>query len=1306
MGKGSSGGGGTQQVNTTSTPPPQFMNAYSNLVNQAGQVGSQPLQQYSGNMISGFSPSQQQAMQTIDQSQGVANPYINAAAQMTAAGATPIQPQQFSSGAVQQYISPYTQNVVDSTQAQFNNQNQQQNQQLIGNAISKGAWGGDRAGIAQAELANQQQLAQAPVIAGLYNQAYGQGLGEFNAQQQVGVGAQEATGWLGQNAGFGLASLGNQAQNSALTGANAQLQSGALQQQLGQEQLNVPYEQFLQQQAYPFQTTGWESGIASGLGSGSGGTGSTSYPGASTASQVAGLGLTGLSGLGMTGAFGKNGYLSGLFGAGNGLSGALAPGVGAQIGTATALDAGAYAAASDFAPAAALALIAKGGRINANDRPHRDAGGSIGQQNLPPIPDLSASYIPQAGMQSGHMGPPQAPQAPKADDPIKDSMQAIGMANSLEKMIPGMARGGHAGFAPGGIAGYTLAPGRDNIEIPVLNTADGVSGSNMAGFHPVPQTQANPLPANLTSNFASNPASFTPNATTSGVRTTIPNNFSLLNSGATAPANLTSSGPAIPATGIGTPLQTPADVSEVLGREGVYNNLADGGSVSPMQAGMGFSLGGHYDMGGDVTAGLSNSGVPGAMGGNPITNNAYSQFSQLPLEKLQELAVRIPPGSQQGQIIQKAMQAKRMAPQPGMAQGTPNPTVQPFGQAPQAISGLSFPGLAAGGRAGFDAAGAVGRDAVDTTDVPPPSQYAADMKEVSPGMATTPADANAVGMRNLAAWQTHGGNIPTEAPTDTASHPSAVPVLALNGDHPTGSHPVSGEPTGSLASPHDKSVVSGFANSPWLPVLTAGLGMLAGRSPQAGVNIGQGGLEGIKTLMGQQTAQRAQQQTDQTADFQKGQLENSAKQIQQTGDYQTGNLKHQAAALAELGDYHKNQNDIETQHNQNQADQIRQTGQYQQGELGLKGKELDLALKKLGGEPAWKYNLYLQNHKGDPGMSDANGQPTPQLLKQAETYAQGYGGTAIVNGQLVNRNDATPVGAGSASPAPAGATTPPADTGRAGPPPANAAALPNQGAAVTPATPAPTEYHPAGTVPVKQEIPDSPIPKLSNPQHQEAQAQSEAIKNATGNAKIVDVAARGALARNSELGTMDTLFRDPAVASSRLAPAQETAAGWVYALTNDAELAQTIFHTDPTKAEVLQKATTQMGLKFAKETEGAREAVQAIKIALGANPSSAMTREAALKIIGIMKGANQRSIDMQQYQQAWLEKNHSYLGFEPWFNQNHSVEEYTSKVLPHQVPRGSDGKIDASQLAPNVTYDIPGKGTGYWTGSKFQPWGA
>jgi hypothetical protein len=263
------------------------LDAYSAAQAKATSAASAPLQQYTGNTVAGFTPDQTAAMQTIDNSQGIAQPYINQAAGYAANAATPITPTAFSPAAVSQYESPYTSQVVNATEAQMQNMDAQQQQGVVGNAISKGAWGGDRAGIAQAELSNQQDLANNQTIAGLENSGYTQALGEFNQQQTTGVNAQTASDWLNANAASTYGALGNEAQNTALTGASAQMQSGTAQQTLAQENLNVPYQQFLQQQAYPFQTSQFQTQAATGLSNQGGGSTSTS-PGADTTGQTIG----------------------------------------------------------------------------------------------------------------------------------------------------------------------------------------------------------------------------------------------------------------------------------------------------------------------------------------------------------------------------------------------------------------------------------------------------------------------------------------------------------------------------------------------------------------------------------------------------------------------------------------------------------------------------------------------------------------------------------------------------------------------------------------------------------------------------------------------------------------------------------------------------------------------------------------------------------------------------------------------------------------------------------------------------------
>ena len=68
---------------------------------------------------------------------------------------------------MQNWNNPYQQQVTNATLAQLQNQYGQQNQQVLGNAISGNALGGDRQAIAQAALAGQQGLTTGSTLAGL-----------------------------------------------------------------------------------------------------------------------------------------------------------------------------------------------------------------------------------------------------------------------------------------------------------------------------------------------------------------------------------------------------------------------------------------------------------------------------------------------------------------------------------------------------------------------------------------------------------------------------------------------------------------------------------------------------------------------------------------------------------------------------------------------------------------------------------------------------------------------------------------------------------------------------------------------------------------------------------------------------------------------------------------------------------------------------------------------------------------------------------------------------------------------------------
>lgn len=293
------GGGGSTTATSTQSPPPAVTAAYKTISQDAENAANQPLQQYNGPLLAGFSDLQNQGFSGIQGANSTLQPYLNSASGLVGQATQNIYSQlpQFNAQNIQQYENPYNNDVINATLGEINNQNSQQQSALQGNAVASGAWGGDRAGVAQAALAGQQDLAKNQTIAGLNSQNYQQAEQEFNNQQQTQLGA------LTNQAGLALQGAGLQGYlgNSALQGqlgvANSELTAGQQQQNQAQNALNIPYQQFLQQQAYPFQTTQFLANTLLGTAGTQGGTSTTSQPTQdNTASQILGLGL-GVAGL-------------------------------------------------------------------------------------------------------------------------------------------------------------------------------------------------------------------------------------------------------------------------------------------------------------------------------------------------------------------------------------------------------------------------------------------------------------------------------------------------------------------------------------------------------------------------------------------------------------------------------------------------------------------------------------------------------------------------------------------------------------------------------------------------------------------------------------------------------------------------------------------------------------------------------------------------------------------------------------------------------------------------------------------------
>lgn len=230
------GGDDDTQTVTTSIDP-QMKAAFLGNVDYAREVANQLGQQ----QFAGFDPLYQQgealAQATVG---GPGQQMVGQAGQLTQAlGAYAPQQVGADPAAIQAYMNPYTQQVVDTTLADLEKQRLGMMNQIGAQATQARAFGGSRHGIAEA--AANQQIAQtaANTIANLRSQGYSQAL---SAAQQAALANQTAglqgAQLRGQIAGQ-LGNIGQTQQALGYQGAQNLMQLGTARQQLAQQQMDA-----------------------------------------------------------------------------------------------------------------------------------------------------------------------------------------------------------------------------------------------------------------------------------------------------------------------------------------------------------------------------------------------------------------------------------------------------------------------------------------------------------------------------------------------------------------------------------------------------------------------------------------------------------------------------------------------------------------------------------------------------------------------------------------------------------------------------------------------------------------------------------------------------------------------------------------------------------------------------------------------------------------------------------------------------------------------------------------------------------
>lgn len=326
---GGDGGGGSTTSTTLATLPSWIQNPIQGITGQVYDLSQQGYNPYGGQRLQGFNQDEQNSFRmmqqlagstSLDQSQGIS-------AEVARRGL-----EGYSQAELDPYMNPYAENVIDSARRKQFEDYDRQEASLRQRAGEANAFGGSRFGLAEAELSSnfQEQMGDFEYKALADN--FSQGM---NA-------AQAGTQLAGQTS-MDMANLQQAQQQVGLTDINALQASGATQRGMDQAGLDINYQDYLTEQAYPYEQLSWASSLLNPVGSLMRGSTNTQTTQASSGgsgilgtalgigSMAMGIpGMSGMMGAGMSGLGSSIGGSVGgsMFGAGTGMQAGLS---GSQI---------------------------------------------------------------------------------------------------------------------------------------------------------------------------------------------------------------------------------------------------------------------------------------------------------------------------------------------------------------------------------------------------------------------------------------------------------------------------------------------------------------------------------------------------------------------------------------------------------------------------------------------------------------------------------------------------------------------------------------------------------------------------------------------------------------------------------------------------------------------------------------------------------------------------------------------------------------------------------------------------------------
>lgn len=248
-----SGGGGTQTVR--SELPPEYEQFANENLTLAGTMANSPYIQYGGQRIAGFGADQNLGFGMARDAASAYQPMLdqsNAAFQSLADGSADVTARQ-GSEFISDYTNPHENTVVNNLIGDMGRGLNIGLGALGGRAAGNGAYGGSRHGIAEGEMGREffdrlgstvGQVRQAG-----FNTAVGAGQNDANRFLSADQGNQSTR----LSAAQGMAQNAQLAQNLGFAGAQGLLNTGGMQQGMDQANLDLGYQDFIDQQNHPLR---------------------------------------------------------------------------------------------------------------------------------------------------------------------------------------------------------------------------------------------------------------------------------------------------------------------------------------------------------------------------------------------------------------------------------------------------------------------------------------------------------------------------------------------------------------------------------------------------------------------------------------------------------------------------------------------------------------------------------------------------------------------------------------------------------------------------------------------------------------------------------------------------------------------------------------------------------------------------------------------------------------------------------------------------------------------------------------------